>query len=296
MKILNMNTLNIYNMYLKSKTYKCTGKTVFMINEVILNYYQKSFMSHFLKIKNIKSEKKYSQNGILKDGYNRSDKILLENPYARALASPIRKDILTDARLPSAFLLRFSACMNPQTNKIWILPNELKYTIIKRVAQSRWIFNNKKYIKFAGRSLWKRMLPDFAPLDAIWRNDMDDFVLKQFRKRVLIELKNIQNHFLTVQLQDEIFIQSIKSNDLDKKIGCIIHDFGYDKIWCLKKVFNQEFEVPVINASVLHDDDNEDEWLRTLLSGKSIAIPLGIDTVNAILWIWKFRGYFQHNE
>ncbi|KTW31080.1 uncharacterized protein T551_01632 [Pneumocystis jirovecii RU7] len=243
-------------------------------------------------LKNIKFQEKYFHSGVLKDKCNEQNKALLGNPYAQALISPIRRDILTDARLPSAFLLRFLACINPQTNKIWILPNGLKHTVVKKIAQSRWIVNNKKCIKFVGRGTWKRMLPDFAPLDAIWRSDMDDFVLTQFRKRIMIELKNIEKYFLDIQLVNDVFVRDTKSDDLDKKIGCIIHKFDNDEVWCLKNVVNQEFRVPVINASTLYDvDDTEDEWLRTFVSTRSIALPLGIETVNAISWLWKFRSY-----
>ncbi|KAG5518185.1 hypothetical protein PMAC_003371 [Pneumocystis sp. 'macacae'] len=222
--------------------------------------------------------------------------MLLENPYARALVSPIRRDILTDARLPSAFLLRFLACINPQTNRIWILPNGLKHTVIKKIAQSRWIVNNKKCLKFIGRGVWKRILSDFAPSDAIWRSDMDDFVLRQFRKKIMIELKSIREYFLDIQLVNDVFVPDTKSGDSNKKIGCIIHKFDSDKVWYLKNVFNQEFQAPVINASALYDnddDDNEDKWLRIFVSKKSIAIPLGIETVDAIFWLWRFRSYIQ---
>ncbi|KAG5437072.1 hypothetical protein PCANB_001193 [Pneumocystis canis] len=144
-----------------------------------------------------------------------------------------------------------------------------------------------------GKGQWKRMLPDFAPSDAIWRNDMDDFVLTQFRKRIIIELKNIQKYFIDIELMNNMFTYDIKNNKLNKKIGCIIHKFDDDRIWCLEKVERQEFKVPVINSFILFDiNDNEDEWLKILISKKSIAIPLGIDTVNAIFWIWKFRSYF----
>lgn len=183
--------------------------------------------------------------------------------------------------------------MNFETNKIWILPNGLKYNVIKKIGQSRWLIFNKRHIKFVGKGHWKRMLLDFAPSDVIWRKDMDDFVLIQLRKKVIEELKKIQKKFLDIMLVNGTFVQVIKDENLNKKIGCIIHKFDDNRIWCLENVFNQESLVPVINVSILFDvNDNENEWLKTLMFERSIAIPLEINTVNAICWIWKLRSYF----
>ncbi|KAG4302518.1 hypothetical protein PCK1_001245, partial [Pneumocystis canis] len=155
-------------------------------------------LNESLKVKYLRFQKNGCQNKTLENNSYQWSEMLSENPYARALISPIRRDVLTDARIPSAFLLKFLACIHPETNKTWILPDGLNHHVIKKVAQSRWVMNKKIYIKWIGKGQWKRMLPDFAPSDAIWRKDMDDFVLTQFRKRIKLELKNIQNDLIDI--------------------------------------------------------------------------------------------------
>ncbi|EMR08482.1 hypothetical protein PNEG_03308 [Pneumocystis murina B123] len=294
MKISRISTFSGYNVCLKLKVYEYIDKLVPLLKEPALNNCQKSFiLNKNLRIKKPKIKKKRLQDEILDKDSDRWNRILRENPYVKLLISPIRRDILTDVRLPSAFFLSFLACKDPQTNKIWILPNGLKHKVVRKVGQSRWMICNKRHINFVGKKYWRRILPDFAPEDAIWRSDMDDFVLTELRKRVIMELKNVQNSFLNMLLINGTFVQDIKKGKLEKKIGCIIHKFDDDRIWYLENICNQEFKVPVINVSILFDpDNNENEWVKTLVFEKSTAIPLEINTVNAIFWIWKLRAYF----
>lgn len=49
-------------------------------------------------------------------------KKLLKNPYAQALATPVRSCSLTNVRLPSHFLLDFGLAPHPRTGKPWQIP------------------------------------------------------------------------------------------------------------------------------------------------------------------------------
>ncbi|KAL8781549.1 MAG: hypothetical protein Q9203_000234 [Teloschistes exilis] len=49
-------------------------------------------------------------------------KKLQKNPYAQALATPVRSCALTGARLPSYFLLDFGLALHPRTGKPWQMP------------------------------------------------------------------------------------------------------------------------------------------------------------------------------
>ncbi|KAL8821956.1 MAG: hypothetical protein Q9223_000114 [Gallowayella weberi] len=50
-------------------------------------------------------------------------KKLRKNPYAQALATPLRQCTLTGTRLPEFFFLRFGLAPHPQTGKPWIMPS-----------------------------------------------------------------------------------------------------------------------------------------------------------------------------
>ncbi|KAL8873124.1 MAG: hypothetical protein Q9174_001354 [Haloplaca sp. 1 TL-2023] len=47
---------------------------------------------------------------------------LRKNPYAQAIASPVRSCMLTEARIPAYFLIDFGLARHPKTGKPWQLP------------------------------------------------------------------------------------------------------------------------------------------------------------------------------
>jgi hypothetical protein len=51
---------------------------------------------------------------------------LAKNPYARALATPIRQCLVTDTRLPTYFLQDFEVMGHPQTREPWWVPTSLR--------------------------------------------------------------------------------------------------------------------------------------------------------------------------
>ncbi|KAF6833881.1 esterase-like protein [Colletotrichum musicola] len=52
-------------------------------------------------------------------------KKLRNNPYAHALASPIRADCITKTNLPSFFHQKFKGVINPSTGDLWAVPEDI---------------------------------------------------------------------------------------------------------------------------------------------------------------------------
>ncbi|KAI9886698.1 MAG: hypothetical protein M1823_001474 [Watsoniomyces obsoletus] len=75
----------------------------------------------------IQSRKKYKQTKPqpVEKSFSPLQQQLNNNPYAHALASPIRQCGLTKTRLPKEFLLSFSLVAHPETAKPWLLPQGL---------------------------------------------------------------------------------------------------------------------------------------------------------------------------
>lgn len=144
-------------------------------------------------------------------------KQLDKNPYALALATPIRKCRMTEVHLPKFFLQDFKMIAHPDTGKSWFMPRSLtnkrsgedhtpgvgptQYTISSRrlllamqTADSGYIkmwagagkefahtvpFQEQNYMRY--RKAVKSAATSFRP-------DMHDFVLELMRRRTLEEL------------------------------------------------------------------------------------------------------------
>ncbi|OTB02602.1 hypothetical protein M426DRAFT_322523 [Hypoxylon sp. CI-4A] len=56
---------------------------------------------------------------------NSVERQLRANPFAKALATPVRMCSVTRARLPSFFLQDFNVVAHPETNKPWLIPHSI---------------------------------------------------------------------------------------------------------------------------------------------------------------------------
>ncbi|KAI1138351.1 hypothetical protein F5Y05DRAFT_36718 [Hypoxylon sp. FL0543] len=56
---------------------------------------------------------------------NSVERQLRANPFAKALATPVRMCAMTRARLPSFFLQDFNVVAHPETGKAWLIPHSL---------------------------------------------------------------------------------------------------------------------------------------------------------------------------
>lgn len=135
-------------------------------------------------------------------------KRLLRNPYALALAKPVRMCALTRTWLPRSFLQPFEPLPHPDTNELWYLPRDLSARVPrderdetdtnKRTHPGRrnYVLADQELLQAVnkkGSGLtggWSRFTnPTIEPGAKLrWRSDMDEFVCKMMRKKVEGEL------------------------------------------------------------------------------------------------------------
>jgi len=141
---------------------------------------------------------------------------LSRNPYARILASPVRMCGLTRAQLPRALLQSFELLVHPTSGEPWYLPRDLSSPVPRsqlsegetnkriRLNPRQYVLARKDLLEgfvtgqsgFAGQwtALVHRNLKHEKEIEMNqirWRSDMQDFVLKLLRKRIVEELVNI---------------------------------------------------------------------------------------------------------
>ncbi|CAG5144629.1 uncharacterized protein ALTATR162_LOCUS1578 [Alternaria atra] len=119
-------------------------------------------------------------------------KKLWMNPFAHALASPIRQCRATVILLPAAFLVSFHARPHPTTKDPWLLPVSLT-TDKKHLGPPLRLIGKHLVVAHMGkkkaweRALYARMTEKFGGHNLkkmVWREDMPDFVLEIMRKRL----------------------------------------------------------------------------------------------------------------
>ncbi|KFY67640.1 hypothetical protein V496_01496 [Pseudogymnoascus sp. VKM F-4515 (FW-2607)] len=135
-------------------------------------------------------------------------KRLLRNPYALALAKPVRQCAVTRTWLPRSFLQSFELLPRPDTEELWYLPRDLSARVPrderdetetnKRVRPGRrnYVLANKELLEAINKKssglagAWARFLNPAVGRSARlkWRSDMDEFVCKMMRKKVEEEL------------------------------------------------------------------------------------------------------------
>lgn len=168
--------------------------------------------------------------------------LLQYNPYAQALASPIRTCYVTGARLPTAFLNRWGLIQHPDTKNYWLMPTSLLETelgqvdednhddnedgkedsrretpvrnpkrkkrvtpaYLRRTTRPMYISNNitifHSLAQIQQNAVARNLIPlawkapngpitKFAERKAVWREDMDDYVLKRLRVVATKQLK-----------------------------------------------------------------------------------------------------------
>ncbi|KAL8733845.1 MAG: hypothetical protein Q9166_001833 [cf. Caloplaca sp. 2 TL-2023] len=154
-------------------------------------------------------------------------KKLRKNPYARALAKPIRQCAVTGARLPNFFLLDFGLVPHPKTGRPWqisklavednvdiasdrSMPEETEQNTAApnqntaalrsaRPVAGSYVIAQQSAMKLMSslkHRSYMQMLPHRWKLDArfkadqiVWRKDMDTFVLDLMRRKVVKLLK-----------------------------------------------------------------------------------------------------------
>ncbi|KAK3501770.1 hypothetical protein B0T13DRAFT_210274 [Neurospora crassa] len=139
---------------------------------------------------------------------------LLElNPFALALAAPLRACTATDVLLPKPFLQKFNLLRHPETDEPWFVPADLSaygaaaadpakqkdqalgpsgYTLSNQTLLHEFTIKGSPYFG-RNRKLLRRNATNKTGLTevlnkAVWREDMDALVLKMMRRRIVDEL------------------------------------------------------------------------------------------------------------
>ncbi|KAF1988378.1 hypothetical protein K402DRAFT_392124 [Aulographum hederae CBS 113979] len=151
-------------------------------------------------------------------------KKLAANPYAHALATPIRLCNITGAHLPTAFLQDFSLTPDPESSGPWLLPTALYAANLPRSQRKSlqatkprvWLSASKhlqEYLvlsptneKYAVSDRLRMKLKTWDGsghyVRPIWRGDMPDYILSLLRFATLAALTRI---FETPDPNNELF-------------------------------------------------------------------------------------------
>lgn len=124
------------------------------------------------------------------------------NPYAQILASPVRNDADYHHRLPSALLTRFVLKKQPDTDKVWLLPDGLEKDKPPILDVGGYINAMYKFVdditpgKGRGAKMWLKMIPEKMRRSVlkkgVWRPDMPVFVLEKMRRRFMDEVEKVR--------------------------------------------------------------------------------------------------------
>ncbi|KAJ4990777.1 hypothetical protein SVAN01_03786 [Stagonosporopsis vannaccii] len=118
---------------------------------------------------------------------------LWENPFAHALASPVRECRLNQIYLPSALLTSLHVRPHPTTGNPWLLPVSLT-TDESHLGMSLRFSSRELIAQQTGKKkgwMFPRLLDKMRPgeLDKmVWREDMPQLILALMRKRVVDRL------------------------------------------------------------------------------------------------------------
>ncbi|KAJ4398056.1 hypothetical protein N0V85_006382 [Neurospora sp. IMI 360204] len=141
--------------------------------------------------------------------------LLESNPFALALAAPLRACTATDVLLPKPFLQKFNLLRHPDTDEPWFVPADLSpheaaadaakekrdqaqalgpsgYTLSNQTLLHEFTLRGSPYFG-NNRKLLRRNATNKTGLTevlnkAVWREDMDALVLKMMRRRIVDEL------------------------------------------------------------------------------------------------------------
>ncbi|KAF3090514.1 hypothetical protein TWF594_006719 [Orbilia oligospora] len=111
---------------------------------------------------------------------------LLKNPYANTLITAVRQDGYYRRVFPSFFLQKVHAFVNPETNEPWLLPMGIKSRDETKIVTgvSKYVAGNYQHVEFLKSKRWRKLQDTRFVTSAVWRLDMEDFILKQLRNRV----------------------------------------------------------------------------------------------------------------
>ncbi|KAK6351584.1 hypothetical protein TWF718_004741 [Orbilia javanica] len=115
---------------------------------------------------------------------------LMKNPYANTLITAIRQEGYYRRVFPTFFLQKMHAFVNPETKEPWLLPMGIRSRDETKVVTgiSKYVGGNHQHVEFLKSKRWRKLQDTRFVTSAVWRLDMEDFILKQLRSRVYEEV------------------------------------------------------------------------------------------------------------
>ncbi|KAK6536996.1 hypothetical protein TWF281_001200 [Arthrobotrys megalospora] len=141
---------------------------------------------------------------------------LMKNPYANMLITPVRQDGYYRRVFPSFFLQKMHAYINPETKEPWLLPMGIRSRDEKKVVTgiSKYVGGNHQHVEFLKSKRWRKLQDTRFVTSAVWRLDMEDFILKQLQNRVYEEVAASQRWTMSANKDGGKWE--------DMKIGCLL--------------------------------------------------------------------------
>ncbi|KAH8768591.1 hypothetical protein BGZ57DRAFT_766090 [Hyaloscypha finlandica] len=254
--------------------------------------------------------------------------ILGKNPYARALATPLRRCALTCNALPSFFLQDFNLMAHPETGNPWYVPRSLaKYkgpTVSEKeidadlepkeekvqTSQTQQISaESTAVLGYSG--IWKKTdQKDERPREktgtARWRSDMHEFVLNLMRRRILEDLVRVTNskrgyvvgcsgwEDALAKPQVGAFLWTGGDGELDEGQN-IPPEFATLDVPAGRKEESRTRKVPVHNLRRFLGKDKLAELREKLPSGiferEVVVLRRKQYVVDLEMQLWKMQGY-----
>ncbi|RVD87687.1 uncharacterized protein DFL_001904 [Arthrobotrys flagrans] len=141
---------------------------------------------------------------------------LMKNPYANTLISAVRQDGYYRRVFPTFFLQKMHAFVNPETKVPWLLPMGIRSRDETKVVTgiSKYVGGNHQHIEFLKSKRWRKLQDTRFVTSAVWRLDMEDFILKQLRNRVYDEVAASQRWIMSANRDGGKWE--------DMQIGCLL--------------------------------------------------------------------------
>ncbi|KAH0562147.1 hypothetical protein GP486_003150 [Trichoglossum hirsutum] len=259
---------------------------------------------------------------------------LKNNPYAHALAAPVRQCAILKTRLPSSFLIRYRLVAHPETGALWYIPQGMAKPVpvdrapsdleeqlslsappngpssyaLSSASLLQHITLQRKKRKLFTWELLNRCQALEAKSNIIWRRDMHEFVLGLLRKRV----HNETNYIATRRCFSRC--ATLEEVQRKKQVGFVLwfgrpssahrdvpndkEDGGpmsYTTIATQRPVAEVAvYNLPRLLGRGLADALRHDFGLEP--HNEAVVVKSRRSTVDAGVWLWKLEGYLAGFE
>ncbi|KAF3903770.1 hypothetical protein ABW20_dc0104937 [Dactylellina cionopaga] len=118
--------------------------------------------------------------------------------------------------LPSFFLQEMHPFVHPETKEPWILPTGIRSRDETKVTTgaSKYLGMNHAIIEFLKTKRWRKLQDSSFAISAVWRMDMEDFILEQLQNRVYEKVAESQRWIMSANRDGGKWE--------DMKLGCLL--------------------------------------------------------------------------